>query len=418
MNMRCLRIIVLGLGIASPVASALAQPGTHVAERGEGQAPVWPELSRPRVAADSPLPPRFDPQGQRPIIMLTGYWPPSNEALRRFSTNPDQNPDGWLGSNWEGSGYDVMSYFPEFNPRNCNNCGRGMGDLEVDYQDTSEDFWRIADSLKPIAIITFSRGQIDFSWEVEFNQYNRLVWINDYTPPYQPTPAPPDDSVPANHLRTSKLPVEEIATAVRNANLGLNAFVCYAHDGGGFLSEFEAYHGVWYQAIHNSPADPDWCIAGGHVHVGGLISWETARLAAEVTLREVIRRVDDVVATTVVQEDIGYGGPGSARLAVAGDALGPGGLADLMIYDAPANAEVVLLGSRQFRPRNYAGGTVVPLPPSIVKRVTTDENGRYFRPGIMGGRGPYSFYLQAICEDPGQPQGKAITNAVRLEFLR
>ena len=55
----------------------------------------------------------------RPAILLTGYWPPSNEAVRPFSNNPVQNPGGWVGSDWEGRGYDVYSYFPEFSPPTC-----------------------------------------------------------------------------------------------------------------------------------------------------------------------------------------------------------------------------------------------------------------------------------------------------------
>ncbi len=145
--------------------------------------------------------------GQRPAVMLTGYWPPSNEMLRQFSANPVQNPEGWVGENWEGRGYDLYAFFPEFNPPDCNNCGRGMGDLEVDYQDTSQDFWFIADSLQPIAVITFSRGSINFSWELEMNQYNRDSWFRDYRVPLMPTPNPPDDSVPAGTLRLSELPV-------------------------------------------------------------------------------------------------------------------------------------------------------------------------------------------------------------------
>ena len=133
--------------------------------------------------------------GDRPAILLTGYWPPSNEAIRHFSTNPEQNPDGWLGEDWEGLGYDVYSYFPEFNPRNCGNRGKGTGDLEVDYQDTSMDFWPIADGHQPIAVITFSRGSANMSWEMEMNQFNRDSWINDYVAPFQPTPSPPDDTI-------------------------------------------------------------------------------------------------------------------------------------------------------------------------------------------------------------------------------
>jgi hypothetical protein len=47
-------------------------------------------------------------------ILLTGYWPPTNEMVRRFSTSTVQNPDGWIGGNWEGRGYNVYSFFPEF----------------------------------------------------------------------------------------------------------------------------------------------------------------------------------------------------------------------------------------------------------------------------------------------------------------
>ena len=233
---------------------------------------------------------------QRPAIMLTGYWPPSNEMLRHFSANPVQNPEGWIGADWEGRGYDVYAFFPEFDPPDCVfNCGQGMGDLEVDYQDTSEDFWPIADSLQPIAVITFSKGSAGFSWEVEMNQYNRSEWVPDYTPPLMPTPNPPDDSVPAGTLRLSALPVDEIVDAVNAADLGVNAFICFAGDGGGFLSEFVAYHGVWYQNIHDAPGDPARCIAGGHVHVGGGIDWDIAQMAAQITVRTVIDYVDSVV---------------------------------------------------------------------------------------------------------------------------
>jgi hypothetical protein len=35
------------------------------------------------------------------------------------------------------------------------------------------------------------------------------------------------------------------------------------------------------------------CYTVGHVHVGGLIDWETAHEAAKITLREVIKVVDE-----------------------------------------------------------------------------------------------------------------------------
>jgi hypothetical protein len=233
--------------------------------------------------------------GARPTILMTGYWPPSNEAVRRFSADPVQNPQGWIGSNWENRGYDVYSYFPDFANPNCTSCGTGTGDFEVDYQDTSADFWPIANALQPVAIITFSRTNASFSWEVEMNAYNFAIWTNDYVAPVQPTPAPPDGSVPAETLRISSLPMQTIVDDITTAHLGLDPFICMTQHAGGFVSGFMAYHGMWYQSLHSAPADPARCIAAGHVHVGPQIPWATARRAAEVTLRSVIRHVDAVL---------------------------------------------------------------------------------------------------------------------------
>ena len=61
---------------------------------------------------------------ERPAIMLTAYWPPSNEMLRRFNANPSQNHMGWIGENWEGRGYDVYAFFPEFDPPDCTKAAR------------------------------------------------------------------------------------------------------------------------------------------------------------------------------------------------------------------------------------------------------------------------------------------------------
>ena len=49
-------------------------------------------------------------------IVLVGYWPPTNEMLRPFSTSPVQNPGGWIGQNWNGLGHDVYAFFPSFHP--------------------------------------------------------------------------------------------------------------------------------------------------------------------------------------------------------------------------------------------------------------------------------------------------------------
>ncbi len=296
--MRRLALVPLGSFLLSLAVGSLAhaQQGAPVLRRtphlDHDHRPYAGPVGRERIAR----PDLLTAGAGRPAVLLTGYWPPSNEMLRRFSPDPAKNPQGWVGSDWEGRGYDVYAYFPEFSPPNCTSCGVGTGDLKVDYQDTTLDYWQIVAALEPIAVITFSRGQINHSWEVEMNQYNRSVWVNDYVAPFQPNPAPPDASVPAGHLRLSALPMQDIVDAVAAANLGLSAFICYSGDGGGFLSEFIAYLGVWYQAIHADPTDPAWCVAAGHVHVGALIDWATAQQAAEITLRTVLDYVDEVTA--------------------------------------------------------------------------------------------------------------------------
>jgi hypothetical protein len=209
--------------------------------------------------------------------------------LRRFSPDPIQNPEGWLGEDWEGRGYDIYAFFPEF-PKGT--WPIGEGDFEVDYQDTSEDWWPIANGVEPVAVITFSRGFPDMSWEIEMNQFNRQAWINDFRVPRQPTPSPPDDSVPPGTLRPSTQPVEEIRQAVDDANLGLEVFIDFEGSGGAFVSEFIAYHGVWYQDIHTNRTDPARSVAAGHIHVGEFVTVEIGTEAAMISLRVLIDHID------------------------------------------------------------------------------------------------------------------------------
>ncbi len=252
----------------------------------------------------------------RPKILLTGYWPLSNHMLRAFNADPAQNSTGWVGSNWEGRGYDVYAYFAEF----AGGGGQGSGDLQVDYQDTSEDFWRIADELKPIAVITFSRGFANKKWELEWNNRNLAVWMDDFTPPLQPTPAPPDGSVPAGHIRNSTLPLQKIVDAVNAATLqNIDTVIDFAGNGGGYLSEFIAYQGVWYQAEHADPQDPAWCIAAGHVHVGSMISLNKDIRATHQTLRALIRYIDEVTDSST--GDLSWFCPTTPHSAGAGAVL-------------------------------------------------------------------------------------------------
>ena len=232
---------------------------------------------------------------EEPIILLTGYWPPTNEMIRHFSQNTSLNPQGWQGDNWENRGYDIISYFPEFSNPDCSSCGQGYGDLEVDYQDTSEDFWPIFEQHNPIAAITFSRGYMDQSWELEYNAYNRTNWYNDFTSPFQPTPNPPDSNEDAFFLRNSNLPMDEIVEAIDNLNIGLNPYIDSNGDPGSYVSEFMAYHGVWYRDL-NQFSDES-CISAGHIHVGGYLNWDDAKIATEESIRILIDYIDSFIYT-------------------------------------------------------------------------------------------------------------------------
>jgi len=328
-----------------PLLALLAAPG--LAQRGPASAKRVSRLSVPQANLLRPTTPPVTARqdvngpagGARPTILVTGYWSPTNEMLRRFSDDPVQNPDGWIGSNWEGRGYDVYAFFPEF-PSGSG--GKGEGDLEVDYQDTSQDWWPITDQVDPIALVTFSRGLVDHSWEVEMNQLNRQTWVDDFLSPTQPTPAPPDASVPAGTKRLSTQPVQAIVDAILLANLNLDPFICFTGNGGGFLSEFIAYHGVWYQDLHKDPMDPAWCIAGGHVHVGGLVKKKKAERAAKQTIRTVIHYVDSVLdpscqlITPYCTTTSNSAGPG-AQLSTTGSASVTANDLTLLVTDSTPN---------------------------------------------------------------------------------
>ncbi len=230
-------------------------------------------------------------------IMITGFWPPTNEMIRPFSTNPSLNPSGWAGENWEGRGYDVHSFFPTFPSGGVGQ--PGVGEMRVDYQSVSEDFWRIANELQPVAIITFSwtGGRTEYGqkdWELEARHRNRTSWSNDYVAPFQPTPSPPDPTMEPNGIRYSSLPMEEIRDAVNAAGVGPQSYIddFSTTFGGSFVSEFTGYHGTWYQSLHADPSDPFWCVGAGHIHVGQNVTVAEGIVATQITLRTLTMWLD------------------------------------------------------------------------------------------------------------------------------
>jgi len=273
------------------------------------------------------------------IILLTGYWPPTNEMIRHFSQDENLNPLGWQGDNWENRGYDIISYFPEFSNPDCSSCGQGFGTLEVDYQDTSQDFWPIFNDHRPIATITFSRGYMDQSWELEFNAYNRFSWINDFTSPFQPTPSPPDTDESVMFERNSNLPINEIINAIDNMEIGLNPYVDLNGDPGGYVSEFMAYHGTWYRDLNLNGDEK--CLTAGHIHVGGLINTQTAVEATNQTVRTLIDYLDQFTYI-----------PGDANLdetidvldlvVIMNSILGNNELSNIQIYASDINEDQII----------------------------------------------------------------------------
>ena len=373
--------------------------------------------------------------GRRPVIVLTGYWPPSNEAVRRFSTDAVQNPQGWIGSDWEGRGYDVHAFFPEFSPSNCTSCGKGTGDLEVDYQDTTADFWSLIPPLEPVAVLTFSRGANDSSWELEMNQYNREVWLPDYVPPGQPNPKPPDASVPAGWLRPGTQPVQAMADAVNSAALGASAFVCYANHGGAFLSEFIAYNGVWYQALNADPASPTWCVASGHVHVGGQLPWGVAQEAAKETLRALTDYLDTVLQTPCEEpvryctsklgssgclprlDPVGYPSVSNGSFALRATQLenkSPG----VMIHAAsaasiPFQNGTICVGSP------FTRSATTPVAVQFGLATCWADAWFYFQPSFVAAQGftaGQTVYAQFWARDLADPFGSSLTHGVRFTW--
>lgn len=229
-------------------------------------------------------------------IMITGYWPPTGNMIRPFSTNAAQNPGGWIGGNWEGRGYNIYSYFPEFTDASDQ---EGHGDFAVDYQRTSADWWRITSEINPVAIITFSwtAGTASHQyrdWEIEKLNANGTNWTDDYEAPYQPTPNPPDSSVPPLTERYSSLPMGKISHDVGLANVGVQPYIDYG-GGGNFLSEYIGYHGLWYHSLHADSSDPSWNVAAGHIHVGNSVTTAQGFAATQVTLRSLINYVNTIV---------------------------------------------------------------------------------------------------------------------------
>jgi hypothetical protein len=241
-------------------------------------------------------------------VVLMGYWPPTNEMLRPWSTNPAQNPGGWVGEDWEGYGYNVYAFFPEFPPDGDPNndeigddgaVGSPRYDLRVDYQATSADFWRLVDMFQPVILVTTSRGG-GIGWEIEALEGGHgrgnpgspaFDWSSDQHgteqfPTEETIEAASWDAISSwrqGATLPTQLPVDEIFAAT--SALGLtNVEVDETGTSGNFLSGFLGLHGLYYQQ-QRAPN----VVAAGHIHVGFGLPVADASALIEATLHAVLQ---------------------------------------------------------------------------------------------------------------------------------
>jgi alkaline phosphatase len=266
------------------------------------------------------------PPGRTKNIMLTGYWPPTNEMLREFSQDPNQNPGVWVGENWEGHGYDVYAFFPEF-PGGTGSNPKGNGDFEVDYQDVGSwtppsaptgDFWRITGTVHPVAIMSYGQGT--GPWEMEYNARNlpSASWTNDYLSPTKPTPVPPDITQASGYVRHSSLPMEAIAEAVNSSGTGINAWIDWDGNPGNFLCEYMAYHNGWYQSLHSDPCDPYYCVGAGFTHLASGVTPSNGASGVKAALRALITHLDLQLDKYTISGTVTSGGSGLAGVTMYG----------------------------------------------------------------------------------------------------
>jgi len=127
--------------------------------------------------------------------------------------------------------------------------------------------------------------------------------------------------------------------------------------------------------------------------------------------------VDRALPGELCQTDLGFGGPGSSSLEVCGGDLSSGTSGEIRLSGAAPNTSAFVLIGFTNAPTALLGGTLVPLPATLVVPGGTDGNGDWLVASFGGGGGPLSVYVQAIYIDALQVQGWGVSNAVQVDFL-
>ena len=118
------------------------------------------------------------------------------------------------------------------------------------------------------------------------------------------------------------------------------------------------------------------------------------------------------------QPDLGGASPGGGILSVCGDPLATGGSADLLLSGLSAGTSCWLLFAPGQTPLPFAGGTLVPDPSSLILLpFTCDNAGQVHIPGISGGGGPFTRFVQFVSHHPLTPSPWRLSNALQVDFL-
>ena len=220
-------------------------------------------------------------------ILVTGYWPPTNEMLRDLSPKSPR----WKGRDWQGTGYDVYAYFPE---RTEETGGVGEGDFRVDFAAVYNDFTRVTSELKPVAILSFGAGE--GPWEIEGVYHPHFAeWFRRGEIP-SAIGVKVRHAIPASLAervtRRSTLPMEEIRSAVAALGAGgLRPWIDRDGGAGDYVCAFTGYLESWYQSQHADPADPAHVKAAGFIHVNGSRAKAEASMLA--TLGALVRSLGE-----------------------------------------------------------------------------------------------------------------------------
>lgn len=101
------------------------------------------------------------------------------------------------------------------------------------------------------------------------------------------------------------------------------------------------------------------------------------------------------------QQDLGFGGPGTATLEICGDDLTQAtSEAQLALGSAAPSSPIVFVYGLSFNPTNVKGGTLVPVPwQALTFGAMTDGAGNFAATVAGGNVSPVSVYLQALIQN-------------------